>query len=66
LTQARLLRGVGALLAGRISDVAVHLHALIEEVPFEQDRQRLRRAIGGLVNAPAGKEAGRSGDLDWF
>ena len=66
LTQARLLRGVGALLTGRISDVAVYLHALIEEVPFEQDRERLRRAIGGLVNTPAGKEAGRSGELDWF
>ena len=66
LTQARLLRGVEALLTGHIPDIAVYLHALIEEVPFEQDRQRLRRAIGGLVNTTAGKEAGRSGDLDWF
>lgn len=66
LAQARLLRGMSFLLASGISDSSGYLNALIEEIPFEQDRQRLANAIGGLVKKSAGNDARSSGELDWF
>lgn len=66
LTFARLLKGVRDVMSGQMADGHGHLRALIEEVPFEEERERLTRAIGGRAHASIKGSGVPGGELDLF
>lgn len=66
LAQARLLRGIECLLAGKQKDWMADVDALIQAVPFHENRQRLFAAIQGQTFNASNSDLGYGEDLELF